>query len=315
MSIIHTLSAYLPGSDTRPISQIDQEIVDEIDFHIAMKMEENMSQGMSPEAARAAAFVQFGDITAVRQKCRRVQLGARIMWQRIQMALSAVLLAAVVFLAFELYNSQRANQAAIDDIASTIKQMTPAAGGGSAQAAGDKQPGKAEAATPADPMKPYPITIKADSVREFATLAVNFGKLKLNSKAITVVPISTDAGVTGAVLIGNGTYDYAPADGKEFSGHFRAAMLRFNPRDADAIIKLSEGKSVTDKGAAELAKAVLGLTFRHCYHAGQDALIPAEHAIAADVISQEVGDVLMSSDDKTDVVYDFTGKKKLYPEE
>ena len=56
--------------------------------------------------------------------------------------------------------------------------------------------------------------------------------------------------ITGAVLIGNGTYSYSPEPGKQFNGQFRSLMLRFNPEDAAAIIKLSAGKSIVDKGAS-----------------------------------------------------------------
>ena len=111
-------------------------------------------------------------------------------------------------------------------------------------------------------------------MRRFATLAVDFGKLKLRGEAITVVPISTTAGVTGAVLLGSGQYSYIPAVGKEFAGHFRAAMLRFNPKDADAVIKLADGKGLVDKGALEFAHTVIGTAFRRCYHAGQEASFP-----------------------------------------
>jgi hypothetical protein len=309
MTLIESLSAYLPAIDLRPISQIEQEIVDELEFHIAMRTEENMNQGMSPAAARAAALTQFGDFAAVHQKCRRALLGARIMSQRIQMALSLVLLAAVMLLAVQLFTSQRANQAAIDDIASALRQLAPASAGGAAQATNEK-PANNAAAT--DPTKSYPIEIKAESVREFGSLDVDFGKLKLSGKAMTVVPISTEVGVTGAVLLGDGAYLYTPAAGVDFRGHFRAAMLRFNPKDANSIIKLYSGKSVADKGGAELAKAILGAVFRHCYHEGPKALIPPEGAIAADVFSQELGDVLFSSSENFDGAYNFTTREMLY---
>lgn len=315
MTLIRAVMTRLPSISSRPTSEIEQEIVDELDFHIAMRTEEHMSQGMSPDAARAAALEQFGDFAAVQQKCRRALLGARIMWQRMQMLVSAVLLAAVAILAFQFFSSQRANQTALDDITSRLKQLTPESVASVAPTAGNKQANGAATAAPSDADKSYPIEIKADSVREFATLTVDFGKLKLSGKAITVVPISTEVGVTGAVLIGNGAYTYQPTADKSFTGQFRAAMLRFNPQAADAIIKLADGKATADQGATELARAVLNAVFRHCYHAGQQALIPAEHAIAADVFSRELGDILMSSDGTVDIVYDFTSRKQLYPEQ
>jgi hypothetical protein len=163
-----------------------------------------------------------------------------------------------------------------------------------------------------DSLPSYPITIDSNQSREFSSLAVDFANLKLRGKSITVIPISVEIGMTGAVLIGDGRYNYTPKAGKNFSGRFHAAMLRFNPNDADSIIKLSAAESAVDKGASELARAVLAATFRHCYHRGQEALIPPEGAIAADLFSRELGDVLISADGKTAVVYSFTDRKMLY---
>ncbi len=149
-------------------------------------------------------------------------------------------------------------------------------------------------------------------MREFKSLSVSFRRLKLNGESILVVPISTEVGVTGLVLIGNGHYKYTPEADKEYNGQFHDAMLRFNPKDADAIIKLSTGKAVADKGAVALARAVLGTVWSHCWYGDPDALIPTEGAIAADLFSQELGDVLFSGDDKTSVVYNFTERQQLY---
>lgn len=314
MSFIETLSACLPAIDARPIGQIEQEIVDELEFHIAMRTEENMTQGMSPEAARAAALDQFGNFAAVQRKCRLALLGARIMWQRIQLGLSFVLVAAVAVLALQLYSGQRANRAAIDDITSALKQLAPPAAGGGAQKENQPTDGGAEiaAAAEADPNASYPISTNANGVREFATLKIEFGKLKMSGQNITVVPISTKVGLTGAVLLGNGKYTYAADSGKIFRGEFHAAMLRFNPKDAEAIIKLNDGKSAGDRGAVALSKAVLTSSFSHCYFSNGDALIPPPRTIAADVYSRELGDVLFSGDDSMAVVYNFSSRKQLF---
>jgi hypothetical protein len=152
----------------------------------------------------------------------------------------------------------------------------------------------------------YPITMSASEAREFPSLAIDFGNLKLQGDSITVVPISSEQGVTGAVLIGDGTYSYTPEAGKSFDGQFHSALLRFNPKDADAIIKLDAGKKTVDKGASELAQLVVAGDFRHCYHRGKDALIPPEHAIAADFYSHELGEMLISLTESTSVVHNFT---------
>lgn len=123
MTPIRVLDACLPPIDSRSIGQIEQEIVDELDFHLAMRAEENTRHGMSPDAARDAALMQFGDVAKIQQRCRRALLGERIMWQRVQTALSILLLVAVALLAAQLYSGQRANQAALADITNSLKQL------------------------------------------------------------------------------------------------------------------------------------------------------------------------------------------------
>src|SRR4051794_2665688 len=89
-------------------------------------------------------------------------------------------------------------------------------------------------------------------------------------------------------------------------------MLRFNPEDADAILKLTEGKPINDKGAAEMGRHLLASTFRHCYHRGQDALVPPKDAIAVDLYSREHGNLLISADKKVAVIYNFTERAEMY---
>jgi hypothetical protein len=161
-------------------------------------------------------------------------------------------------------------------------------------------------------MQSYPIKIVASQAKEFAKLDINFANLKLQGEGIVVVPISIEPGITGAVLLGNGTYSYSPEPGTDFDGHFRAALLRFNPKDADAILKLDTAKSITDKGAGELSRVVALAAMRHCYQSSGDALIPPEHAFAATVYSQELGDLLISINDTSPVVYSFSDRKELF---
>jgi hypothetical protein len=165
---------------------------------------------------------------------------------------------------------------------------------------------------PAKSSDSYPIRLNAKEVRQLPKLSIEFGNLKLTGEHITVVPMSTEAGVTGAVLFGNGDYSYQADTEKKFDGHFYAIMLRFNPKDGEKVLPLNKAKQTEDEGASALAKALLASSFRHCYHRGQEALLPNEGAIAADVISRELGDVLFSSDGKTSVVHNFSENKTLF---
>jgi hypothetical protein len=112
MSLINSLAGVFRMPDPRPVAEIEQEILDELDFHLEMRTRDNVAQGMPETAARANALHRFGDFNRVYRACRQTLLGERIMLQRVQTLLTAVLLVAVVWLSVQFYGWQQAQQAA-----------------------------------------------------------------------------------------------------------------------------------------------------------------------------------------------------------
>jgi hypothetical protein len=109
----HQNAAILPRPpDQRPIGQIEQEIIDELQFHIEMRTIDNAKAGMGPDEAREEAVRRFGDFERIHKACRKTLLGERIMLQRIQTALMLVLTGAVIFLGVAFYLGQQANREA-----------------------------------------------------------------------------------------------------------------------------------------------------------------------------------------------------------
>jgi len=164
----------------------------------------------------------------------------------------------------------------------------------------------------AETMPSYPIEIAPENVYEFRDLTIGVRDLRLSSNAASVVPISCERGITGIVLIGNGTFRYTPEGGKPIEGQFRAAMLRFNPEDQASIVPLDKGTKVIDRGAAEMSRHLLSAVFGHCWHRGKQALIPTKGSISAVLYSRDHGDLLISTDKQTAIVHNFTERKTLY---
>jgi hypothetical protein len=164
----------------------------------------------------------------------------------------------------------------------------------------------------ADRMPSYPIEIAPEKVYEYGELNIGARDLRLSANTATVVPISCERGITGLVLIGNGTFRYTPKGHEPIAGQFRAAMLRFNPEDQASIVPLDKGRKVIDQGAAEMSRHLLSVVFRHCWHSGQQALIPPKGSISAVLYSKDHGDLLISDDKQTAVVFNFTERKTLY---
>ena len=123
MSFFQSIAAHLPPVDSRSIRDIDREIDDEIEFHLAMRREESIRAGMSPGEAEADAVARFGDVERIHRLCRKAQLGERIMLQRLQTAMTAALLLAVFAIGYHSYSAQRANQTALADVAEQLRRI------------------------------------------------------------------------------------------------------------------------------------------------------------------------------------------------
>jgi len=127
--VLDTLTTYLRPPDGRPMVQIEREIIDELQFHLEMRSEDNVRAGMSLEDARAEAQRRFGDFPRIHTMCRRIQLGERIMLQRIQFALTTMLLVVVVVMAIGFYKRQAQYDAALKGLHQSIEQMQAAVSG------------------------------------------------------------------------------------------------------------------------------------------------------------------------------------------
>ena len=53
--------------------KLNQQLSDEVAFHLAKQIEQNLAAGLSPEEARYAALRKFGGVEQVKEECRDVR--------------------------------------------------------------------------------------------------------------------------------------------------------------------------------------------------------------------------------------------------
>ncbi|MCC6408967.1 MAG: hypothetical protein IT453_17535 [Planctomycetes bacterium] len=109
--------------DPRSSREVDGDIDEELRFHLAERERENRAAGMSAEEARADAERRFGDFERIRGECRRVQLGERIVLQRLNFVLLLVLAGGVAFFAWQSYAAQRDSRYLIERMRAEVAQL------------------------------------------------------------------------------------------------------------------------------------------------------------------------------------------------
>jgi hypothetical protein len=67
-------------------------------------------------------------------------------------------------------------------------------------------------------MTSYTFTINPDKVREYPELTVKFRDFQLTSGPVAVVPIDCECGTTGAMIIDNGEFQFAPEKDNAIEG-------------------------------------------------------------------------------------------------
>lgn len=99
------------GPDWRPRRRIESDVAEELRFHLDEATDEGVRQGLSREAARAAALERFGDVDAIAERCVAVrQEGGAAMLKYLFVGLVVVLAVSALF----IVRAQRAALAARD---------------------------------------------------------------------------------------------------------------------------------------------------------------------------------------------------------
>jgi len=113
-AFLERLGIFARSPDVRPLAEIAADIDAELAFHVEQSARALEQEGLAPETARAEALERFGDYGRIRRECARTQMGERIMLQRIQLVLTAVLVLAVGALLWSNRQSQVAARVALE---------------------------------------------------------------------------------------------------------------------------------------------------------------------------------------------------------
>ena len=88
-------------------------------------------------------------------------------------------------------------------------------------------------------------------------------------------------------------------------------MIRCNPSDYSGMVAIKGSEELIDEDFYSMSLVLLKRIFRHCYHDGMDALIPAKGDFAVIFLSGKQGDILASYSPREKVVFSYSTNKKL----
>ncbi len=123
MPLIDLIASCLRLPDGRPTREIQADIREELEFHLALATEDHERGGMPAAEARQEALRRFGDLSAIESTCRRVQLGERRMLQRVQVSLTLVGVATLLLLIVTAYRNQTHQDAALVELQRSVQRL------------------------------------------------------------------------------------------------------------------------------------------------------------------------------------------------
>lgn len=89
----------------RPIAT-DAEIREELEFHLAMREQDNIAEGMDNESARQNARERFGNFEKSFAECHRVSHGLQSISAHVQFGFMVVFAALAIYLGFSLWQTK-----------------------------------------------------------------------------------------------------------------------------------------------------------------------------------------------------------------
>ncbi|MBK5285907.1 MAG: hypothetical protein JJE25_10950 [Bacteroidia bacterium] len=133
-------------------------------------------------------------------------------------------------------------------------------------------------------------------------------EVKFECQECKYLEIKSSSGVSGFFILGKGTYILKK---RNITDVVSGCMIRLNPADINTFISITSKENIKDAGFLSLSRKILNDVFRHCYHAGMNALIPDKGIYALNFFGEKYGDVLITLEKNKLLIYSFTEKREL----
>ena len=123
MSLRGAWVALLRPEEAPAEEAVAADIRQELEAHIGMRAEDNVTRGMDPLEARRDAERRFGDVDRIERACRAHAIGGRIMLQRINLAVTVILGLGVIWMFFQNHHLKAEQARALEHAMSVRAQL------------------------------------------------------------------------------------------------------------------------------------------------------------------------------------------------
>lgn len=123
-SLNTAIRRFIPPPEHRPKHEIEAEVREEIEFHLAMTAERiAQEERLDSGSAKAEALKRFGDPESITKECTRIALKERIMLQRINTVLIALVAIGLIVVGIGTWQQQAQTAAAFEQINEKLTGM------------------------------------------------------------------------------------------------------------------------------------------------------------------------------------------------
>ena len=157
----------------------------------------------------------------------------------------------------------------------------------------------------------FPKTI-GDTI-SFDRLFLKHERMEILFENGTLSLITTEAGITGAGVVGDGTFSYETSDTEPpIQDKISGALLRFNPDDYFTFVQPENSRLVERDEIKKESIALIEQGFRMFFHKGNDAIFPDPGVLGAVLQTESHGDLVAVDGGAENIVFNFSKQKVLF---
>ena len=147
----------------------------------------------------------------------------------------------------------------------------------------------------------------------FDSLSLKHERIEIRFENGTLSLIETEAGITGAGVVGDGTFSYVTSeDESPLRDRITGALLRFNPDDYYTFVQPENSRPVERDKIKKESMALIEQSFRMFFHKDDDAIFPDPGVLGAVLQTESLGNLVTVDGGAENIVFNLADREFLF---